>query len=158
MGQAFNFDNYVDETKAMQDAQGIVDLAGQNRSNIRGSVNYDPIYAQALNITRGLLPGNDVRGDYFGAEKFQGIENLTRPPSLTPQIPGDLDMRAGYGYERPMFFSGLEKFAVQDAPGLVRQAMDMGIMGLARKGFNIFSRLFGGDTVSPQQRKRSDIQ
>jgi len=155
---SINFDNYVDETKAMQDAQGIVDLAGQNRSNIRGSVNYDPIYAQALNITRGLLPGNDVRGDYFGAEKFQGIENLARPPSLTPQIPGDLDMRAGYGYERPMFFSGLEKFAVQDAPGLVRQAMDMGIMGLARKGFNIFSRLFGGDTVSPQQRKRSDIQ
>ena len=140
----------------MQDAQGIVNLAGQKRSNIRGSVNYDPIYAQALNITRGLLPGNDVRGDYFGAQKFQGIENLARPPSLTPQVPGRFDSEADM--VRPMFFSGLEKFAVQDAPGLVRRAMDMGIMGLARKGFNIFSRLFGGDTVSPQQRKRSDIQ
>ena len=34
----------------------------------------------------------------------------------------------------------------------------MGIMGLARKGFDIFSRLFGGDTVSPQQVKRTDTQ
>lgn len=147
-----DFGNYADETSAMQAAQGIVNLAGQERSNIRDSVNYDPIYAQALNITRGLLPGN----------QGQSIENLTRPPSLTPQIPGDLDMRAGYGYERPMFFSGLEKFAVQDAPGLVRQAMDMGIMGLVRKAGDYFSgnfsKLFGGgEEVTPQKIKMEDL-
>jgi len=147
-----DFSNYADETKAMQDAQAIVNLAGQNRSNIKDSDNYDPVYAQALNITRGLLPGN----------QGQGIENLTRPPSLTPQIPGNLDMRAGYGYERPMFFSGLEKFAIQDAPGLVRQALDMGIMGLVRKAGDYFSgnfsKLFGGQEVTPQKIKMEDLK
>jgi hypothetical protein len=37
-----------------------------NRSNIRGSTNYNPIFAQALNMSRGLQPGNRVTGDYFG--------------------------------------------------------------------------------------------
>ena len=163
-----DFGNYADETSAMQTAQGIVNLAGQTRSNIRDSVNYDPIYAQALNITRGLLPGNDVRGVIRGGKNFEdaqyntyrGIENLIRPPSLTPQIPGDLDMRAGYGYERPMFFSGTEKFLVQDAPGLVRQAMDMGIMGLVRKAGDYFSsnfsKLFGGE-ATPDEVKSKDL-
>jgi hypothetical protein len=145
-----DFSNYADETKAMQDAQGIVNLAGQKRSNIRDSVNYDPVYAQALNITRGLLPGN----------QGQGIQNLTRPPSLTPQVPGRFDSEADM--VRPMFYSGAEKFLVQDAPGLVRQAMDMGIMGLVRKAGDYFSgnfsKLFGDNIISPQQRKRTDIQ
>ena len=154
-----DFGNYADETSAMQAAQGIVGLAGQTRSNIRDSVNYDPIYAQALNITRGILPGNDVRGDYFGAEKFQGIENLTRPPSLTPQVPGRFDSEADM--VRPMFFSGAERFLVQDAPKLVEQGMNMGIMGLARKAGDYFSSNFsklfgGGEEVTPQKVKAQD--
>ena len=158
-----DFDAYA---SAPDTATGIASVIAQpqvggGRSNIRGSKNYDPIYAQALNITRGLLPGNKVAGNYLGAEKFQGFKDLTRPPSLTPQVPGALDMRAGYGYERPMFFSGLEKFAIQDAPDLVRQAMDMGIMGLARKAGDYFSsnfsKLFGGDEeVTPQKVKAQD--
>ena len=154
-----DFSNYADETRAMQAARAIVEpRVGANRSNIIGMTDragkdiYDPVYAQALNITRGLLPGN----------QGQGIENLVRPPSLTPQIPGDLDMRAGYGYERPMFFSGLEKFAIQDAPGLVRQAMDMGIMGLVRKAGDYFSgnfsKLFGGQELTPQKIKMGDLK
>ena len=158
-----DFDAYA---SAPDTATGIASVIAQpqvggGRSNIRGSKNYDPIYAQALNITRGLLPGNKVASNYLGAEKFQGFKDLTRPPSLIPQVPGALDMRAGYGYERPMFFSGLEKFAIQDAPDLVRQAMDMGIMGLARKAGDYFSsnfsKLFGGDEeVTPQKVKAQD--
>ena len=83
-----NFDNYVDETSAMQAAQGIVGLAGKNRSNIRNSQNYDPIYAQALNITRGVLLHNQVIGSYPTASKFQGQQDLQLPPSMTPTISG----------------------------------------------------------------------
>ena len=124
------------------------------RPNIIESSRYDPSFAAALDIRQGLDP----------TFNFQGTGIVTVPQNLRPQIMGDFNTTAANAnyseadMVRPMFFSDLEKFAVQDAPGLVRQAMDMGIMGLARKGFNIFSRLFGGDTVSPQQRKRSDIQ
>ena len=144
---SINFDNYVDETSAMQAAQGIVGLAGKNRSNIRDSQNYDPIYAQALNITRGVLPGNQVVGSYPTASKFQGQQDLQLPPSMTPTISG----KAGkFG---PQYYSGFEKFLQEDAPGLVKQGMNMGIMG-------IFSKLFGqvGNLLSPKQVKRSDTQ
>jgi hypothetical protein len=148
-----DFGNYADETKAMQDARAIVEpRVGVRRSNIGDEKGYDPVYAQALNITRGLLPGN----------QGQGIENLARPPSLTPQIPGDLDMRAGYGYERPMFFSRGEQVFQQYLPGIVEQAMDMGIMGLARKAGDYFSgnfsKLFGNQEVTPQKIKMEDLK
>ena len=59
-----------------------------------------------------------------------------------------------------MFFSGTEKFLVQDAPGLVRQAMDMGIMGLVRKAGDYFSsnfsKLFGGE-ATPDEVKSKDL-
>jgi len=144
---SINFDNYVDETSAMQAAQGIVGLAGKNRSNIRNSQNYDPIYAQALNITRGILPGNQVIGSYPTASKFQKQQDLQLPPSMTPTISG----KAGkFG---PQYYSGFEKFLQEDAPGLVKQGMNMGVMG-------IFSKLFGqvSNLLSPQQVKRSDTQ
>jgi len=130
---------------------------GRNRSNIRDSVDaqgrnmYDPQFAAALDIQAGLDPTNN----------FGGIGGLTVPSYLRPQIQGDLDMRAGYGYQRPMFYSGAEKFLVQDAPGLVRQAMDMGIMGLARKAGDYFSSNFsklfgGGEELTPQKVKAQD--
>ena len=141
----------------MQAAQGIVGLAGQTRSNIRNAVDYDPIFAQALNITRGLLPGNDVKGIIRGGKNFEDdqyiykdIQNLTRPPSLIPQIEGEIDGK------KAMFFSRGEQGLQQYLPGIVKQGMDMGIMGLAKKGFDIFSKLFGGDQISPQQIKRTD--
>jgi hypothetical protein len=159
-----DFGNYADETSAMQTAQGIVGLAGQTRSNIRDSVNYDPIYAQALNITRGILPGNDVKGVIRGGKNFEeeqyntykGIENLIRPPSLMPQIEGEIDGK------KAMFFSRGEQGLQQYLPGIVEQAMDMGVMGLVRKTGDYlssnFSKLFGNSPISPEQRKRSDIQ
>ena len=168
MAQSDNvdFDSYASRIDPVGIAQVIAEpsfrsAVGPSRSNIRDSVNYDPIFAQALNISKGYLPGNDVRGDYFGAEKFQGIENLRRPVSLLPQIPGDFDSEAANrNYSeadmvRPMFFSRGERIAQQDFPGIVGQAMNM---SLVKKGLDIFSKLFGGNLISPQQIKRSDIQ
>lgn len=98
-----------------------------NRSNIRNAVNYDPLFAQALNIDRGLLPGNQVIGFYPTASQFQGQQDLTIPMDMRPTISG----RAGeFG---PQYYSGVEKFLQEDAPGLVKSAMNMGIGGLLNK-------------------------
>jgi len=124
------------------------------RSNIIKSSTYDPSFAAALDIRQGLDP----------TFNFQGTGIVTVPQYLRPQIMGDFDTTAANAnyseadMVRPMFNSRGEQVLQQYLPGIVKQGMDMGIMGLARKGFDIFSRLFGGDTVSPQQRKRSDIQ
>ena len=73
-----------------------------------------------------------------------------------PQIEGEIDGK------KAMFFSRGEQGLQQYLPGIVEQAMDMGVMGLVRKTGDYlssnFSRLFGDNIVSPQQRKRSDIQ
>ena len=98
-----------------------------NRSNIRNAVNYDPLFAQALNIDRGLLPGNQVIGFYPTASQFQGQQDLTIPMDMRPTISG----RAGeFG---PQYYSGVEKFLQEDAPEFVKSAMDMGIGGLFNK-------------------------
>jgi len=98
-----------------------------NRSNIRNAVNYDPLYAQALNISRGVLPGNQVIGFYPTASQFQGQQDLTIPMDMRPTISG----RAGkFG---PQYYSGVEKFLQEDAPELVKSAMNMGIGGLLNK-------------------------
>ena len=49
---------------------------GQNRSNVVGMSNYDPAFAAALDISRGLDPTNN----------FGGTGGLTVPSSLRPQI------------------------------------------------------------------------
>ena len=54
-------------------------VGGGIRSNIRDSVNYDPLYAQALNINRSQLPGNAVIGTYPTAARFAGMQDLEKP-------------------------------------------------------------------------------
>ena len=80
------FDTGSDE-QAEANIQSVLANVG-NRSNIRGSVNYDPLFAQAFNMSNRLQPGNLVAGDYYGANKFQGIADLARPSYLQPQIRG----------------------------------------------------------------------
>ena len=88
----------------------------------------------------------------MGVSNQPMIGGLPVPSYLRPQIEGEIDGK------KTMFNSRGEQVLQQYLPGIVKQGMDMGIMGLARKGFDIFSKLFGGDTVSPQQIKRTDIQ
>jgi hypothetical protein len=94
--------------------------AGMNRSNIRGTANFDPQFAAAFDISRGLDPTNN----------FGGTGGLAVPSYLRPQIPGDLVLNeAG---DRMMYGSGLEKFAQETAPELVRGLSDFGIGSLIR--------------------------
>jgi hypothetical protein len=81
---------------------------GLNRSNIRDTANFDPTYAAALQISRGLNPG-------VGSP-------LERPSYLQPQIPGEF-MTTPLGEAdmvRPMFFSQGERILQQTIPEIVR--------------------------------------
>jgi len=92
----------------------------QNRSNIVGSSTYDPTFAAAFDISRGLDPTNN----------FGGTGGLAVPSYLRPQVQGDLVLNeAG---DRMMYGSGLEKFAQETAPELVRRISDFGIGSLIR--------------------------
>lgn len=94
--------------------------AGMNRSNIRGTSNFDPQFAAAFDISRGLDPTNN----------FGGTGGLAVPSYLRPQVQGDLVLNeAG---DRMMYGSGLEKFAQETAPELVRRISDFGIGSLIR--------------------------
>tara|TARA_R100000773_G_scaffold19055_1_gene17194 strand:- start:46 stop:1230 length:1185 start_codon:yes stop_codon:yes gene_type:complete len=100
---------------------------GLNRSNIIGSRNFDPTFAAALDISRGLNPG-------VGSP-------LVRPSYLSPQVPGEF-MTTPFGEAdmvRPMFFSQGEKFLQQTLPEIVRS----GPMARIATGIgNFFTDLF----------------
>ena len=149
---------YGDDNTAQSIANYIAQpQVGLNRSNIRGMANFDPQYAAALSISRGLDPTNNpsygISG--LGVSNQPMIGGLPVPSSLRPQIEGEIDGK------KVMFNSRgeqvLQQYLQEDAPGLVKQGMDMGIMGLARKGFDIFSNYLVIYS-SPQQVKRTDTQ
>ena len=92
--------------------------AGMNRSNIRGTSNFDPQFAAAFDISRGLDPTNN----------FGGTGGLAVPSYLRPQVQGDLVLNeAG---DRMMYGSGFEKFIQETAPEIVQGFQNVGIGGL----------------------------
>ena len=107
-------DNYntfgpnTDDSSAEQAIQNVLSNVG-DRSNVRNSVNYNPLYAQALNMSRGLQPGNRVEGVYPTSDNFYNpnyidsanASNLQRPSYLQPQVAG----------QKGMYFSPVERFA-----------------------------------------------
>ena len=98
------------------------------RSNIRSAVNYDPLYAQALNISQNYLPGNQVIGFYPTASNFQGVSDLAVPSALRPTIRGD---------DGRMYYSEGERFLQETLPNITQ---NVGIMPLlAKLGDNISS-------------------
>ena len=105
-----------------------------NRSNIRGSTNYNPVFAQAFNMSRGLQPGNRVAGDYFGADKFQGIADLARPSYLQPQVVG----------QRGMYFSPVERFLQETLPPIIQDIQKVTptgiITNLINKGLEVYDK------------------
>ena len=96
------------DSDAEQTIQNVLSNVG-DRSNVRNSVNYNPLYAQALNMSRGLQPGNRVEGVYPTSDNFYNpnyidsanASNLQRPSYLQPQVAG----------QKGMYFSPVERFA-----------------------------------------------
>ena len=114
-----------------------------NRSNIRGSENYDPIFAQAFNMSRGLQPGNLVAGDYFGAQNFANQSDLARPSYLQPQVRGD----------KGMYFSGAERFLQETLPSIVQGASDFGLTGIIKNLGKYGQKIF----EEKEEEKKSDV-
>ena len=114
-----NYDNAMAEETARQIAAPQV---GVRRSNIIQSRDYDPQYAQALNISQGLLPGNTAESvkSILGPSRFQkqfpqGIQSLSRPTDLIPQ------------YDKGKYFSPYEK-ALMEPEGLISLLMPGGFI------------------------------
>ena len=157
------------DQQAEQAIQNVLAQGGK-RSNVRSSQYYDPIYAQAFNMSRGLQPGNRVEGTYPTSGQFynpnyiDGAEgnatNLARPSYLQPKVVG----------EKGMYYSGLEKFLQETLPpiisgvrkisptGIIQTLIEEGI-GAYNKGKDAYDETFG-DTIfrrynydNEQQRK-----
>jgi len=97
---------------------------GVNRSNVVGMANYDPQFAAALKISRGLNPGVNTGG-------------LDVPSYLQPQLPGNKVLNeAG---DRTMYYSPVERFMQEDLADIAQSGI--GLTGLVGKGLDA---LFGG--------------
>ena len=96
---------------------------GQNRSNVRGMANYDPAFAAAFDISRGLDPTNN----------FGGTGGLAVPSYLRPQIEGR------YGPIAPKYFSPVERFMQEDLSDIAQSGP--GLISLVGRGLD---SLFGG--------------
>jgi len=142
LSQAQTTFNTGSDEQAQSNISSVLANVG-NRSNIRGSKNYDPLYAQAFNMSRGLQPGNLVAGDYYGANKFQGIADLARPSYLQPQVQGK---------DGTMYFSQGERFLQETLPSVVqgiRKVSPTGILqNLINYGTEKFKETFGDDKKS----------
>jgi len=96
-------------------------LGTSPRSNIVGSSTYDPTFAAALDISRGLDPTNN----------FGGTGGLAVPSYLRPQTPGNLVLNeAG---DRMMYGSPVERFAQETAPEFIRGIQNVGIGSLINR-------------------------
>lgn len=87
-------------------------LGGGNRTNITNvgggsNLTYDPAFAAALDISKGLDPTNNLGG----------TGGLMVPTSLRPQIEGEFYDPFG---DKPMFYSQGEKFLQETLPGIVQ--------------------------------------
>ena len=80
-----------------------------NITNVGGGSNlvYDPAFAAAIDIRRGIDPTNNLGG----------TGGVMVPASLRPQIQGEFYDPFG---DKPMFFSEGEKFLQETLPGIVQ--------------------------------------
>ena len=147
-------DNYntfgpnTDDSSAEQAIQNVLSNVG-DRSNVRNSVNYNPLYAQALNMSRGLQPGNRVEGVYPTSDNFYNpnyidsanASNLQRPSYLQPQVAG----------QKGMYFSPVERFAQETdfskfgLSGILKSLIEAG-QSTYEKGKDIYDDTFK-DTI-----------
>ena len=124
-------------------------IAGRSRSNITNDPNYDPTFAAAFDISRGLDPTNN----------FGGTGGLAVPSYLRPQTPGNLILNeAG---DRMMYGSPVERFAQETAPEFIRGIQKVGIGGLLNtisEAFTDAKRAIGLDGGAQGGLKVEDLQ
>lgn len=116
-----------------------------SRSNVIGMANYDPAFAAAFDISRGLDPTNN----------FGGTGGLAVPSYLRPQVPGNKVLNeAG---DRMMYGSPVERFFQEDLTDAIRSAQEsgIGIPSLLGKGLDA---LLGGIDFLSNSKAGSKIE
>jgi len=134
-------DNYAQATANILSEPQV----GQNRSNVIGMANYDPAFAAAFDISRGLDPTNN----------FGGTGGLAVPSYLRPQVPGNKVLNeAG---DRMMYGSPVERFFQEDLTDAIRSAQEsgIGIPSLLGKGLDA---LLGGIDFLSNSKAGSKIE
>ena len=124
---------------------------GSNRSNITNLVDssgnslYDPQFAAALDISRGLDPTNN----------FGGTGGLAVPSYLRPQLTGanyvdygDQDIYFDGPRDKVKYFSPVERFFQEDATNFIRSAQESGIGITSLLGKGLDALLGGIDFLS----------
>tara|TARA_R100001086_G_scaffold215481_1_gene131635 strand:+ start:702 stop:1538 length:837 start_codon:yes stop_codon:yes gene_type:complete len=113
---------------------------GRSRSNIRESANYDPEFAAALKISRGLNPG--------------GIESLIKTPTyLQPQLTGErLDARG----EPVRYYSPVERYLQETAPRQIQQLQEVTPTGILQNLIEFGTKKFNETFRDDKQEEKSD--
>jgi hypothetical protein len=117
------------------------------RSNIVGSSTYDPTFAAALDISRGLDPTGN----------FQGTGGLAVPSYLRPQIEsGRVDARG----EPIRYSSGFERFLQEDLTDAIRstQKTIAGIPSLYSLGIDAIKSVFDGASFLNDSKAGKTVQ
>ena len=143
----------TDDSSAERAIQNVLADVG-TRSNIRNAVDYNPIFAQALNMSRGLQPGNTIAGNYPTMGDFQnkGIMDLARPSYLQPQVPG----------QKGMYFSPAERGLQETLPEMIRNYQENFSIGgilekLINKGEDVYEKGKGFLEKTFEPEKKSDV-
>ena len=120
---------------------------GLSRSNIPGMSNYDPEFAAALKISRGLNPAD------------AGITSVLRTPTyLQPQLLGDrLDARG----EPVRYYSPVERYMQETLPPIIegiRNVSPTGIItNLINRGLDVYNK--GKEVIKDafEPEKKTDV-
>ena len=120
-----------------QAEQQIADVLANvgDRSNIIGSVNYDPRFAQAFNLSRGLIAGNKFDN------KGNRVQDLSVPTYLQPQIFGDRVDERG---ESIRYYSPVERYLQETLPQQIQQIREISptgiITNLINRGMDVYDK------------------
>ena len=122
------------DNQAEQAIQNVLADVG-TRSNVIGSVGYDPRFAQAFNLSRGLIAGNkfDNQGNR--------VQDLSVPSYLQPQLFGDrVDARG----EAIRYYSPVERYLQETAPRQIQQLRKLSptgiITNLINRGLDVYEK------------------
>tara|TARA_R100001086_G_scaffold178680_1_gene99025 strand:+ start:273 stop:1085 length:813 start_codon:yes stop_codon:yes gene_type:complete len=114
---------------------------GRNRTNIRGTKNFDPDYAAALKISRGLNPG--------------GIQSILRTPTyLQPQIPGQrVDARG----DAIMYYSPVERYMQEVLPTQIQELRNVSPIGIMQNLIDYGTRKYNETFRDDKKEEKSDV-
>jgi|TARA_R100000479_G_C6371090_1_gene197064 hypothetical protein len=135
------------DNQAEQAIQNVLADVG-TRSNVIGSVGYDPRFAQAFNLSRGLIAGN--RFDNQGNR----VQDLSVPSYLQPQLFGDrVDARG----ESIRYYSPVERYLQEKLPQQIQKVREISPTGIMMNLIDYGTRKFNETFRDNKKEEKSDV-